>query len=165
MPDTKRRPNFSVRLLAEGLVVVTSILLAFAIDAWWEGHTDRSAEQRILQELAGELRQNQAKLDDMLAFHADTEDAARTALELAASDVAVEPDSIDQLIGALSWPSGSEWITGSLDAVLFSGDLALIENKELRARIAAWPTSIARVVFWEDQEFKSHHEKWIPFLT
>jgi len=32
----KRR--FRVRLVLEGLVVVSSILLAFALDAWWDEH-------------------------------------------------------------------------------------------------------------------------------
>jgi hypothetical protein len=35
----------SLRVLAEGVVIVGSILLAFGIDAWWEGRQERQAER------------------------------------------------------------------------------------------------------------------------
>jgi hypothetical protein len=36
------------RIIAEGLAIVASILLAFAIDAWWGRVNQASAEQALL---------------------------------------------------------------------------------------------------------------------
>lgn len=42
------RRRFRVRLALEGLVVVSSILLAFALDAWWDEHElDRDVAQEL----------------------------------------------------------------------------------------------------------------------
>ena len=40
------------RILAEGSAIVVSILLAFAIQAWWEGRQSRALEQDTLDQLA-----------------------------------------------------------------------------------------------------------------
>ena len=46
------------RLIIEGLVIVVSILLAFAIDAWWDQHREmRDAEDQVARVVA-ELRAN-----------------------------------------------------------------------------------------------------------
>lgn len=44
-----RRP-----LLLEGLTIVLSILLAFAIDAWWDTNRDRETDARLVTAGAGE---------------------------------------------------------------------------------------------------------------
>jgi hypothetical protein len=43
------------RLLIEGLVIVFSILLAFSIDAWWDGWRSQQAEVSQLRSVAAEL--------------------------------------------------------------------------------------------------------------
>ena len=37
------RPIPWLRVFAEGAVIVVSILLAFGIDAWWEGRQERAS--------------------------------------------------------------------------------------------------------------------------
>lgn len=46
------------RFLIEGVVIVFSILLAFAIDAWWDRRTEMIEESIALQDLQVELQQN-----------------------------------------------------------------------------------------------------------
>ena len=59
------------RVTVEGLVIVVSILLAFAIDAWWEGRVARNAEVeqliRVAQELEANTERLQRKLDTILS--------------------------------------------------------------------------------------------------
>ena len=45
-----------LRVFVEGVVIVGSILLAFGIDAWWEGRQERAEEQQLLTNLQQELR-------------------------------------------------------------------------------------------------------------
>ncbi len=51
------------RILAEGLVVVTSILLALGIDAWWSAQTDHQEAVVQVQGLLIELGEAKAELE------------------------------------------------------------------------------------------------------
>jgi hypothetical protein len=57
-----RRP-----LLLEGLTIVLSILLAFAIEAWWDTNRDRKTEARLVNALQAELSTNRDRLEAILA--------------------------------------------------------------------------------------------------
>ncbi|MEM1176126.1 MAG: hypothetical protein AAGA33_11425 [Pseudomonadota bacterium] len=50
------------RLLIEGGVIVFSILLAFAIDAWWDERQDREREVQQLARVSAELELNETSL-------------------------------------------------------------------------------------------------------
>jgi hypothetical protein len=50
------------RLGAESLTIVASILLAFAIDAWWDGRQAAAREADVLRALAVEVAANQVDL-------------------------------------------------------------------------------------------------------
>lgn len=62
-------------LLVEAIAIVASILLAFAIDAWWAARADRSAERDAIDRLIVEYRQNLA----LLAVDKETHHSALTA--------------------------------------------------------------------------------------
>ena len=46
------------RFAAEAFVIVVSILLALAADAWWDGRNNEARERLALNDLAVELNQN-----------------------------------------------------------------------------------------------------------
>ena len=50
------------RLSVEAAAIVGSILLAFAIDAWWEDRNDVELERRLLTVLLAEFEQNRELL-------------------------------------------------------------------------------------------------------
>ncbi len=41
-----------LRVFVEGVVIVGSILLAFGLQAWWEGRQERAEERQALEALA-----------------------------------------------------------------------------------------------------------------
>ena len=47
-----------LRVFVEGVVIVGSILLAFGIDAWWEGRQEREREATYLSALVAEVERN-----------------------------------------------------------------------------------------------------------
>ncbi len=47
-----------LRVFVEGVVIVASILLAFGIEAWWEGVQERQEEQEALRGLASDFAIN-----------------------------------------------------------------------------------------------------------
>ena len=51
------------RIGAESVAIVASILLAFAINAWWEDKLERDLETQQLSRLRAELEVNVAGLD------------------------------------------------------------------------------------------------------
>ncbi len=46
------------RILVEGVVIVGSILLAFGIDAWWDGVQERALELEYAERLRADLVQD-----------------------------------------------------------------------------------------------------------
>jgi hypothetical protein len=44
-----------LRVFVEGVVIVGSILLAFGIEAWWDGRIERERELRYVAALQGEF--------------------------------------------------------------------------------------------------------------
>ena len=53
-----RPPIAWPRLLVEGLVIVVSILLAFAIDAWWEDRQEAEKARLQIERVVAELESN-----------------------------------------------------------------------------------------------------------
>jgi hypothetical protein len=52
------------KLVTEGIVIVVSILLAFAIDAWWDDRKDLQAARDQVSRVLAELRANVGILED-----------------------------------------------------------------------------------------------------
>lgn len=155
-----------LRILVEGVVIVCSILLAFGIDALWESRGERIAEDRLLSSLAVEFRVNKDRLRGNLRFSADIEAAAIAALELAAEPtIDVSPDSVDHLLLNVSWAQPTQWVTGTVDAVVLGGDLVLIESQQLRSELTAWRQALDLVKVAEDVAMQFVNERWFPFLT
>jgi len=51
------------RIFAEGTAIVISILLAFTIDAWWQGRQDAALARAQIQSLADEIREGRNQLE------------------------------------------------------------------------------------------------------
>ncbi len=127
-------------MLAEGLTIVLSILLAFAIDAWWDGRHDRAREDAYLRMLAADLRQT---LDNnaMFGARADSIDWAGARLLRAYYEPEVPPrDSLQRWITlALGW-----WVVqptlGTAQTLVMTGDLRLVRSDSIRAAIPRYLT-------------------------
>ena len=64
-----RRKGLVGRLLLEGVVIVGSILLAFALDTWWSNRRERADELAVLENLEQEFRSAGEQLDVYIALH------------------------------------------------------------------------------------------------
>ena len=73
MPSLHRRRNTS-RLLLESGLIVASILLAFALNGWWEARQDRRLAEHALASFEKEIRQNRANLLDVMPYHLELYD-------------------------------------------------------------------------------------------
>lgn len=155
------------RLTVEAAAIIGSILLAFAIDAWWNDIQQRDDERLILASLLEEFRAKKALLDNSRAYNqailASTKKLLYAAVE---SDRELGEDSIDRLLGDLwfnNYPS--RWSAATLDSLILSGDLILISNKQLRHQLGAWTVQFDTVRETVAMEVDFYHHQFIPFLA
>jgi len=77
-----------LRVFVEGVVIVSSILLAFGIEAWWSGRQDQALEKAHLEALREDLVESLHLLDDST----DRFDPTRSSLiALLGQDLASQP--------------------------------------------------------------------------
>lgn len=127
-----------LRLATEGVVVVMSILLAFGIDAWWEGRQRLSDEEELLVGLLQETTDNLATLRAGLdSLEANRERLSRFVLS--------DASGFSEFLGDSAWNSvvrpqyrdySPKLSYGFLDATIAAGKLELIRDVELRAALA-----------------------------
>lgn len=118
-------------LLAEAVLIVLSILLAFAIDAWWDGRQERARRLELLQALRSDFAAPGVALDE--AVENAVNDAARTGgyLDVVAGDQAVGRDSLLYLLDGISAITFFEPSTASYRTALSTGSVDLIRSPSL----------------------------------
>jgi hypothetical protein len=154
-------------VFAEGGAIVVSILLAFAIQAWWEGRQEHSEEERLLQAVLEDMRSNRDLISDVSSYHEAVLASERRILSLAGTSPAqIQIESADSLIGDIAWWYGStHWRTGGLEALTQGGRLEVVSNEDLRHTLASWARVIANVQMAEDQESEFFNDALMPFLN
>jgi hypothetical protein len=145
---TDRIPGIDFpQLLAEGLMVVASILVAFALDAWWD---ERQLEQEMLEDLAvveAELAENVRLVNQTIEIMIDVTEANTSLInEMKASPEAghIEVPG-DQVFWALFFNPTLDLSMGAIDAWIAAGRLAGIDNPDLRKRLASVRGKVADV--------------------
>jgi len=141
-----------LRVLVEGAVIVGSILLAFGLQAWWEGRQERDQEIRVLEALLTEFETNRAVLPSFMDRHRQGSEAAADIQERLRE--AGDGNTITLLDTLLFWPLATPTFdpaTGAVSAALESGDLRFIPAATLRQAVAGWPSRIVDARENEDQ--------------
>ena len=161
----KRPEGWGWGVAGEAVVITASILLALAVDAWWNGLQDRQAEQQALASLQGEFTASLAELHRAREVHQARCDAtARVRLSLVPSPRAESPDSLAELLRRMSLISTVNAPVGVLNSLIAGGGLSLIEDDDLRAALAGWPERMADHRESEDFIFVVVRDQWRPWL-
>ena len=117
-------------LLTEMVLIVASILLAFALDSWWDERRDRLEEQAILHGLREEFLLNRSMLERRVAQH--TKEQAELEILRAATKsgrwATGDPD-LDAALAATITPPTTDLGNGVLDALISSGRIELLQNQ------------------------------------
>jgi hypothetical protein len=153
------------RLTVEAVAIIVSILMAFAIDAWWDDRQTRMEEQQILHGLKEEFIVIHEVLTRDMAEHLQRLEMLETLLlEFENGPSKDVGRVVDKALLELVSPSTSDIGNGTLDALLNSGSVEILQSRKLRARLAAWPGVIGEV--WDDQEngAKMVFEIHIPYF-
>lgn len=132
------------RILAEGVAIVTSILLAFAIDAWWDQRSVREQARELVAGLYDDFSASQAHVDQWVAGNQWIEDsltALLSAVREQQAGAAVEVP-LQAIVGSIGAPTYSPTDT-TLAAAISSGQIELIRDRKLRHILALWLQQIA----------------------
>jgi hypothetical protein len=123
---------------AEFLVVVTGVVVALALNAWWHERQDRKREVLYLQQLSVDLVATEAELAAAQEFFMER---ALASARVTQAFWQPSPPSPDSLVASLSRPLSSfrhRPVLGTIHALVATGDLRLIRSDALRSELIAY---------------------------
>jgi hypothetical protein len=143
-------------LLREAVVIVASILVAFAIDAWWDTRQERDQTEAYMDALAEDFQAARAELDRAVGLHEWILDAADAimAWEAAGADPAGCEDLRYSLALLLAFPTFDP-PGGTVETILGSGRADLIEDPALLRELTRW-TSLVQDFQTEEGHANAH---------
>ncbi len=164
MSDEQKVPW--LRLGLEAVAIVGSILLAFAIDAWWDAATEEQRERELLESLLDDFRRSKDDLAEFTRFHTAVQASNEKLLQASITrDEELSEKEVDRLLLDLSWwDSANHFATSTLNSVIFGGELTLIQDDEMRRDLAEWPKRIEFVQGVQRQDYDFFSGVWMPFL-
>ena len=127
------------RLSLEAGAIVGSILLAFAIDAWWEDRKEARLEVVYLLELQEDFEQNKSRLEDQAAEFEETARSMsvlqeQSALDSPSMSVSELNENFSQIIDMTTFYP----INRAYANMTGSGDLKLIRSRPLKNALAEY---------------------------
>jgi hypothetical protein len=126
-----------IRIAAEGAAIVLSILLAFAIDAWWGTRVDREVELQALAAVRTDLLESVSELDRARRVHEARLAALETLLLVPqAGDLA--RDSVGALLSTSTIPTTADPQVAALSTLMSSGQMSVVSDAGLRTELAGW---------------------------
>lgn len=129
------------RLTAEGATIVVGILLAFGIQAWWDGRNEAAQRDVWLESLASDFELAAIDLARVRGYYELGADASAALLQLPTAQTLSSDlgPRVDSLLSYATYGGSFDPPDGTISAVLGSGDLNLLENQLLASELTAWP--------------------------
>ena len=153
-------------LLLETVAIVVSILLAFAIDAWWEDRAERRAEHAAIERLLFEFSANAKELATNKERHARALAGTEALLALTGPEPSLPEDEAqvgDWLMDCMQNPTIDAHL-GTDNSLIASGNLNLLQDTELQRLLSEYPALIQDALEWQKVELV-HGEDFILPLT
>jgi hypothetical protein len=132
-------------VLREFVTIVAGVLVALGGQAWWGRQQDRERERSYLHQLLVDTRVNEREFRDAIALDRSVNGALRAlGTTLYASGPLPAGDSLLSLFrGQIFSSSNLQTRSGTVTALLSSGDLRLVHTDSLRAEIVAYAAGLA----------------------
>ena len=126
------------RALREIVLIVSSILIAFALNTWWDARAEDNRAEAYLEQLLADAESYERHLGTSIRHDQRMRQCAEAMLHYIHTEEADVPrDSLSTwLLGATNF-SDVRPIEGTFESLIQTGDISLIESDSLRSRIVA----------------------------
>jgi hypothetical protein len=125
--------------IRETAIVTIGILLAFALNAWWEGHKQDREEAKHLRALASDFEHNAAELTRLIKLE---EEIANASLSLIKKPLVQDDESVRKLVGRVFSSGRFEPVMGAYEGLVSSSGLTLISSDDLREDLASFAAAV-----------------------
>ena len=138
-------PRPARRLAVEAAVIVASILVAFAIDAWWDGLQERDARDSVLRALRSDAVAMRVEIERVRSGLIEGSAGVRRFLELGDAPTLAPGDAerVDSILLAIQNAPTFDVPLGATQALLAGGDLSYIASDELVASVTRLLSHVA----------------------
>jgi len=127
------------RIIAEGAAIVASILLAFAIDAWWDERALRIEEREILESLQAEYEANRQEVASVVRIHELSAESTASLMSLSEGEILALPgEAVESYLRYFANPRTFDPIRGSTDALINSGKMGILQDRQLREALTTF---------------------------
>ena len=149
------------------MVIIVSILLAFWIDAWWDGRQEHEDERTILMALLGEFQQIRQNIDDVQTYQVAIRESAISLIKHSVdTDPSVAEEEIDRLLEQQLWISSpANFAAPELEAVISRGGMALVSSRDLRLLLQSWPAKFDWIASAMQEDLDFVNRDLGPFLS
>lgn len=153
-----------LRIVSEGLAIVVSILMAFGIDAWWQGRSDRKLFQSSVQNFQRELDANLNALQESRDRHYLTVDSGKALLATADDELDSEA-FYGHVYKVFFMASKTDYSTGALAVLLNPVFLEYLSGIGLETMVTALPAQILDAVEDEQWAIEFINQELTPYLN
>src|SRR5215471_4797966 len=130
------------KALREIVIVTIGILIAFALNAWWEYHKERRQEQQNLRALASDFERNTQRLAEMSKVEDAIAKDSFDLLQISRSDDEKSLPQIRSLMSGVFSGGRFEPVMGAYDALVNSAGLTILRNDKLRGALASFSATV-----------------------
>lgn len=139
MADDNRPLKYLRYAIGEIVLVVIGILIALQINTWNNEQIEKRQEQTVLIGIHETFTNNLENLNFIIDISMDSFDSSKTLMTLLGPDASdYTNDQVDSLINHMINYSTYDPSTGTLDNIINSGKLNIIQNEFLKENISNW---------------------------
>jgi hypothetical protein len=156
------------RILAEGFAIVVSILLAFGIQAWWEGRADEQRRLALTSGLSADFDVAARRFARQEQMYGRVVESAETLLNYAEAGGVPDEDRthVDSVFSNLFYSMATfDPPTGTVEAILNSGGLDLFDDERLVSELTGWNSLLEDYKTRETNVTEHFHGTLYPYLV
>lgn len=132
---------------AEFFVVVTGVIVALAVSAWAEDRSDAEREAVFMRQVVADLVETQGMVEERNRRARVTDSGVMRLLHGFRSQDRPSPDSLALLVNnVFSWGPPLRATVGTVDALVSSGNIALVRSDSLRLALVSYRDRMAQIL-------------------
>lgn len=137
--STHHAPNRGLRFVGEFAVIVIGVFVAVAAESWWSEREDRGYERDLREDMVAEFEANLRIVETDLAANDTAQARIASFVDLEERELlSMSSEDLTATIGGwLSW-SGFDPEMGSAQALVESGNIGAIGDRQLRLLLSRW---------------------------